>query len=70
MRQEWPGVITENGAFYITSRKILEETECRLGGKIKVFEMPPHTEIELDDPEDWAKVAKLIKKRKNVIYKK
>ena len=65
-RQDWPGTITENGAFYITKRETLEQTLCRLGGRIKVFEMPAETEIELDEPDDWAKVAKLLKKRKNI----
>jgi CMP-N-acetylneuraminic acid synthetase len=65
MRQNWKGVITENGAFYITKRKLLEQTQCRLGGKIKVFEMLPETELEIDEPHDWKRVAKLLKKRKN-----
>ncbi|MDO8591170.1 MAG: acylneuraminate cytidylyltransferase family protein, partial [bacterium] len=33
-RQEFPGVINENGAFYITKREILEKEKNRLGGKI------------------------------------
>jgi len=65
MRQTWSGVITENGAFYITKCNLLEKTGCRLGGKIKVFEMPAETELELDEPDDLSKVAKLLKKRKN-----
>lgn len=63
-RQDWQGSLTENGAFYITRRTLLEEIGCRLGGKIKTFETSKETEIELDEPEDWAKVAKLLKKRK------
>lgn len=64
-RQEWSGTLTENGAFYITKHEILQRTQCRLGGKIKPFEMSTETEIELDEADDWSKVAKLLKKRKN-----
>ena len=61
LRQEWEGTITENGAFYITKRDILDKTLCRLGGKIKTFLMSPETELEIDEPEDWKKIAKLLK---------
>lgn len=65
LRQKWEGVFSENGAFYITKRSILEKEKCRLGGKIAVFEMYPDTALEIDEPEDWKQVAKLLRKRKN-----
>jgi len=65
MRQQWDGIFLENGAFYITKRSTLEKERCRLGGSIAVFEMHPDTALEIDEPEDWKKVAKLLKKRKN-----
>ena len=54
LRQQNSGSIMENGAFYITSRRLLEETGCRLGGRIGVFEMEEETGTELDEPADWA----------------
>ena len=43
----------ENGAFYITDKKILEQTECRLGGKIGFYEMSSETGTEIDEASDW-----------------
>jgi len=65
-RQEWAGSIMENGAFYITKKSILESTKSRLGGKIGVFQMPTDSAVEIDEPEDFKVIAKLLKKRKNV----
>lgn len=53
MRQNWDGMLVENGAFYFTKKEILKEKECRLGGKISVFQMPAYTAFEVDEPEDW-----------------
>jgi N-acylneuraminate cytidylyltransferase len=66
MRQDWKGVVMENGAFYITRKKILDEHKCRLGGKIGVYIMPDHTALEIDEPDDWKKITKLIKKRNGI----
>lgn len=63
-RQEFAGTLMENGAFYLTSRRILEETKCRLGGKIGTYEMDPDTEIEIDEPDDWTAVEALLERRK------
>lgn len=63
-RQDFKGWIMENGAFYITSRQILEQNKCRLGGKIGILEMSPETGIEIDEPKDWALVEFFLKKQK------
>ena len=63
-RQEFKGTLMENGAFYVTSKKILEQTECRLGGKIGFYEMPFETATEIDEASDWEIVANLLKRRK------
>jgi N-acylneuraminate cytidylyltransferase len=67
-RQDFEGLIMENGAFYITDRSTLLKTQCRLGGKIGVLEMPKDTGVEIDDPSDWILVEKLLndRKRKNL----
>lgn len=52
-RQDWEGELVENGAFYFTARDLFEKTECRLGGKKVLYEMPEHTLVELDSMVDW-----------------
>jgi N-acylneuraminate cytidylyltransferase len=54
----------ENGAFYITKKKVLENSGCRLGGKIGIFEMWEETSAELDEPSDWKKIEDLLIKHK------
>lgn len=63
-RQDFDGFIMENGAFYITKRKVLKDAGCRLGGKIAVFEMLPETGVEIDEPADWEVVENLLIERK------
>lgn len=52
-RQEFDGYLVENGAFYITSKKALIETRCRLFGNIKACEMDESTYFEIDEPSDF-----------------
>ena len=66
LRQKTQGCIMENGAFYITSRKVLEETGCRLGGRIGVYEMEEETGTELDEPADWAELERRIAQRRDL----
>ena len=63
-RQDFKGLFVENGAFYITSNKILEKSKCRLGGKIGLFEMPEEALSEIDTPLDWNIVENLLINRK------
>ncbi|MDO8663918.1 MAG: acylneuraminate cytidylyltransferase family protein [Candidatus Wildermuthbacteria bacterium] len=63
-RQEWDGFLVENGAFYITSRENLLQTNCRLSGEMGVYEMPEETYFELDEPSDWIIIEEFLKKRK------
>ena len=62
MRQQFEGVVHENGAFYITKRKILEKNKNRLGGNIGIYLFPPERGIDIDEPEDWIEAEKIIKK--------
>ena len=63
-RQDWEGELFENGAFYITSKKSLEASRCRLSGVIEAFPMCPESAVELDEPADWGLVEKLLRDRK------
>jgi CMP-N-acetylneuraminic acid synthetase len=60
-RQDFKGSYVENGAFYITKRDILNKYECRLGGKVGIFEMDESSFVEIDEPNDWALVEEKLK---------
>ena len=62
-RQDYAGTLMENGAFYFTRRETLQQTGCRLGGRVGVAVMPEESAIELDEPADWLVVEQLIRKR-------
>jgi N-acylneuraminate cytidylyltransferase len=62
-RQDFRGTLMENGAFYITKREILQRHQCRLGGKIGIYEMDESTAVEIDEPEDWERVERLLLQR-------
>jgi N-acylneuraminate cytidylyltransferase len=62
-RQEFDGTRMENGAFYVTSRKVLTREKCRLGGRVGFFEMDPATAVEIDEPADWAEVEAALLSR-------
>ena len=64
MRQNFKGTLMENGAFYITNKKILEKNKCRLGGTIGVYEMNEMHSFEIDEMLDWNILSKLINKIK------
>jgi N-acylneuraminate cytidylyltransferase len=59
-RQDFTGTLMENGAFYITRRRILQDFDCRLGGRIGLFEMPSDTAVEIDEERDWDLVSGLL----------
>ena len=63
-RQDFPGTLMENGAFYITKLEILQRYRCRLGGKIGIYEMDESTAAEIDEPSDLERVERLLLKRR------
>jgi N-acylneuraminate cytidylyltransferase len=63
-RQEFRGTLMENGAFYITKRSCLQNNHCRLGGRIGIYEMDDSTAIEIDEPQDWERVERLLLQRR------
>lgn len=62
-RQEFDGFYVENGAFYITSKERLVKTECRLSGKIGLYEMDEETYFEIDEPSDWVITEHLMSRK-------
>jgi CMP-N-acetylneuraminic acid synthetase len=52
-RQDFSGQIVENGAFYISTRKQIEKTLCRVGGKVGFYEMTETESVEIDELIDF-----------------
>jgi N-acylneuraminate cytidylyltransferase len=63
-RQDWSGELFENGAFYISTRKALLESGCRISGRVDAWEMPSETAVELDEPYDWAVAEQQLQHKK------
>lgn len=63
-RQDFAGCLMENGAFYLTRAKLLEQLGSRLGGCIGIHEMAAETAIEIDDDTDWIIVEQLLLRQK------
>ena len=62
-RQDFEGYLVENGAFYITSKKLLQKTKVRISGNIRAVEMPEETYFEIDEPGDWIIIEEFMRKR-------
>lgn len=59
-RQDFNGTLMENGAFYLNTVKNILHHKNRLSGKIGIYEMPVYTATEIDEPDDWAELEKLM----------
>ena len=64
-RQNFKGLMMENGACYINSVGNILRDKNRLSGKISVFEMPEYTAVEIDEPDDFLLIEKLMEKHKD-----
>ena len=62
-RQDFEGLIIENGAVYGCTREVFAENKNRLGGNIQVVEMEEDTLTEIDEPSDFVIIEQLLKKR-------
>jgi len=61
-RQDFDGMLMENGAFYINSIINIKQDQNRLSGKIAVYEMEEFTSVEIDEEDDWIIKEQLMKK--------
>ena len=61
-RQNFKGILMENGAFYINTVANILSNGNRLGGKIGIYEMPEYTSFEIDEPDDWMVMESLMRK--------
>jgi len=62
-RQNFAGLLVENGAVYVSSKNQFIASKNRLGGKIGIVEMPEDTFIEIDELNDLIIIEELLKKR-------
>jgi len=67
-RQDFKGLLMENGAFYINSIANLQKDKNRLSGKIAIHEMEAFTAVEIDEEDDWMIAEKLM--YKHILSKK
>jgi YrbI family 3-deoxy-D-manno-octulosonate 8-phosphate phosphatase len=61
-RQDFQGLLMENGAFYINSVGNIKKNKNRLSGKISIYEMEDYSSIEIDEEEDWIAAESLMYK--------
>lgn len=61
-RQDFDGIMMENGAFYINTVANILKAGNRLSGRIGIYEMPEYTSIELDNQDDWLLAENLMYK--------
>ncbi|MCM1233272.1 MAG: acylneuraminate cytidylyltransferase [Ruminococcus flavefaciens] len=65
-RQEFDGVLVENGAFYITDKDLLLKSENRIAGNICAYEMDETTYFEVDEPHDWIIIEQQLLRQNKV----
>lgn len=61
-RQDFDGLLMENGAFYINTVGNIVKDKNRLSGKIAIYEMPEYTAVEIDEEDDWQVAQTLMQK--------
>ncbi|ULC60575.1 acylneuraminate cytidylyltransferase [Flaviramulus sp. BrNp1-15] len=62
-RQDFDGLLIENGAVYTTTKSSLKQTRNRLGGKVGVVNMSEDSLHEIDSESDWLVVENLLIER-------
>ena len=59
-RQDFEGLLVENGAVYATTKGSLQKTKNRLSGKIAIVEMADESLYEIDTESDWTIIEQLL----------
>ncbi|ABA88527.1 N-acetylneuraminate cytidylyltransferase [Syntrophotalea carbinolica DSM 2380] len=63
-RQDFDGILVENGAFYVSRKDSLLKSGSRLSGHVVTYEMPEATYFEIDDEVDWQIIEGMLANRK------
>ncbi|MGJ0329354.1 acylneuraminate cytidylyltransferase family protein [Aliarcobacter cryaerophilus] len=61
-RQDFDGMLMENGAFYINTISNITKDKNRLSGKIAIHEMEEFTAVEIDEEDDWIVAEQIMRK--------
>lgn len=61
-RQDWNGVIQENGACYINKVSNILKDKNRMSGKISIYKMADYTAYEIDEEDDFLIIESLMSK--------
>lgn len=69
-RQNFSGMLMENGAFYINTVGNILTSGNRLNGHIGIYEMPEYTATEIDEPDDWIIIENLMERHILSKYRK
>ena len=62
-RQDFDGLLIENGAVYTTTKAALKKHKNRIGEKTAVVKMPEDSLLEIDTETDWVAVEQLLIER-------
>lgn len=68
-RQDFEGLLMENGAIYMVKKEAFLQTKNRLGNQIQLVEMPEDTLVEIDSLTDWQIVENLLASRQKATKK-
>ena len=70
-RQDYDGLILENGACYINSIANILRDKNRLSGKITIYEMAEYASYEIDEADDFIIIERLMERYNyKELYKK
>ena len=64
-RQDFEGYLLENGACYINSVKNIIDNKNRISGNMTTYIMPEYTSFEIDEPDDFIIIEKLMERHYN-----
>jgi YrbI family 3-deoxy-D-manno-octulosonate 8-phosphate phosphatase len=62
-RQDFEGLLIENGAVYTITKTALQKNKNRLGKKIGIVKMPEDSLLEIDSETDWMAAEQLLIER-------
>lgn len=62
-RQDFEGLLIENGAVYATTKEAFVSSKNRVSGSIGLVKMPETSLVEIDNQTDWDIVEKLLTAR-------
>ncbi|WP_140487615.1 acylneuraminate cytidylyltransferase [Flavobacterium sp. GSA192] len=62
-RQDFEGLLIENGAVYATTKSTFITSKNRLSGNIGLVQMPENSLVEIDSATDWKIVEELLASR-------